>query len=197
MKVIVGLGNPGAKYKATPHNIGFEAIDILARRWHARMALSQRERAEIGEVQRDEDRVLLVKPMTYMNLSGDSVAEIMRNRPTGIEDLFVISDDTNLDLGRVRIRGNGSHGGHNGLRSIIERLGGDGFARFRIGVRSPSGIDNLVEYVLRPRPPAEREILQSMAEVAADGAEYWLRTGTESTANRFNGYRLPAGAEGS
>lgn len=188
MKMIVGLGNPGKKYDATPHNLGFRVLDLLARRWGGRFARKDRERAEILETGIAGENVLLAKPLTFMNLSGEAVRELMRNRPLEPADVLVVSDDFNLEVGRLRIRDKGSHGGHNGLRSVIDCLGSDGFPRLRIGVRPPNRtIHDWTAFVLSSPRPAEREQYDLMVERAADAAETWLREGTAETANRFNG----------
>lgn len=192
MKIIAGLGNPGAKYEGTPHNVGFDAVDLLCDRWRGSWRVSGREMAQTAEVTVDGNKVLLVKPMTFMNLSGQALREIMRNRPVELSDLMVISDEAQLDIGRLRMREMGSAGGHNGLRSLIECLGSDAIPRLRIGIRPQSGISgaDMVRYVLsRPRPEDARR-LDSMIEVAADAVECWLRQGLAFATNKFNGYAL-------
>lgn len=187
MKMIVGLGNPGRKYDPTPHNLGFRVADTLARRWGGKLALRERERAEVLETGREGQTVFLVKPVTFMNLSGEAVRELMKNRPIGPADLLVISDDFNLETGRLRIREKGSHGGHNGLRSVIECLGNDDFPRLRIGVRPRRPVHDWTAYVLSSPKPEERQQFDLMVELAADAAELWLREGTANAANRYNG----------
>lgn len=194
MKMIVGLGNPGKKYDATPHNLGFRVIDILAARWSGRLALRERERAEVAEVQVGGEPVLLVKPVTFMNLSGEAVRDLMRNRPLGPVDLLVVSDDFNLEVGRLRIREKGSHGGHNGLRSVIDCLGSDAFARLRIGVRPNRPVHDWTAFVLSSPKPDERAQYDLMVRLAADAAEAWLREGTAQAANRYNGLNEFAGS---
>lgn len=191
MKIIVGLGNPGRKYDATPHNLGFEVADRLCRRWGGSFRLCSREQAEVAEVRIGAEPALLVRPVTWMNLSGQAVREIIRNRPVEFSDVVVISDDVNLDCGRLRIRADGSHGGHNGLRSIIECLGSDQFPRIRIGCHPSREIDDLARYVLSVPPPEEKAVLAQMMDVAADAAELWMREGAQAAANKFNGARIP------
>lgn len=194
MKVIIGLGNPGRKYRDTPHNIGFEVADRLAARRGAAFETRRRVKAEVAETEIAGERVILVKPMTYMNLSGDAVRMITANLPLEADDLMIVLDEANLDLGRLRLRENGSHGGHNGLRSIIERLGTQEVPRLRIGVRPDREVDNLTDFVLGSLRPEERKQLEMMTETAADAVEAWITEGTRGAANRFNA--PPAKEEG-
>jgi peptidyl-tRNA hydrolase, PTH1 family len=187
MKMIVGLGNPGKKYEATPHNLGFRVADALAGRWGGRFSPKPRERAEVLETRRGDETVLLVKPLTFMNLSGEAARELMRQRSLQAGDLLIVSDDFNLETGRLRIREKGSHGGHNGLRSMIECLGTDDFPRLRIGVRPVRPVHDWTAFVLTSPKPEEREQHHHMVELAADAVELWLREGTTAAANRFNG----------
>ncbi|HOE97817.1 MAG TPA: aminoacyl-tRNA hydrolase [Candidatus Sumerlaeota bacterium] len=189
MKIVVGLGNPGTRYEATPHNLGFVVVDRLAQRAGADFRPLGRIKALGAEARLAGQPVLLVKPQTFMNLSGDAVAELLRQRERREDDLLVITDDVNLPIGRLRIRPSGGPGGHNGLRSLIARLGGDDFSRLRIGIQPTWPVDDLVAFVLRKLPPLEREQLAEMAELAADAAELWLREGTTAAAEKFNGLR--------
>lgn len=192
MKIIVGLGNPGRQYEGTPHNVGFDVVDRLSSRLSGTWKASPREKAELSEVALRNEKLVLVKPLTYMNLSGQSVREVLRNRPVEVGDLLVVSDDVNLDLGRLKLRADGSHGGQNGLRSVIECLGTQGFARLRVGIRPPGAkIDDLSRFVLsRPRPEDGRRLAES-ADLAVEAAERWALEGVEAAANRFNGYPPP------
>lgn len=189
MKIIVGLGNPGRKYERTPHNVGFEVVDLLARRWGGKFSLKRREQAELAEVRIVSAAAVLAKPMTYMNLSGQAVRELTKNHPGGLDDLLVVCDDVNLELGRVRIRDSGSHGGNNGLRSIIESLGTQQFSRLRVGVMPGRPMGDTAAFVLGSLKPAERDKLDHMVQIAADAVECWAGEGLEATANRFNGLR--------
>lgn len=187
VKIIIGLGNPGSRYAGTFHNVGFDAVDLLAERWSGSWRESARERAWIAEVRIGSEKVVLSKPATFMNLSGESVRETLRNRPAELSDLLVISDEVHLEIGRLRIRPGGSHGGQNGLRSIINCLGSEEFPRLRIGIRSTRPIDDMAQYVLgRPRPE-EAVRLREMIERAADAAEEFVAGGAEAAANKFNG----------
>jgi PTH1 family peptidyl-tRNA hydrolase len=189
MKIIVGLGNPGRRYEATPHNLGFQVVDELARRWSLSFREVRQARAEVAEGMLAGKPALLVKPQTFMNLSGESVSVLTRQRELGQDDLLVITDDVALPIGRLRIRPRGSHGGHNGLRSIVERLGHEDFARLRVGIQPPWPVEDLAEYVLSKLPPLERKQLEEMVGVAADATEGWAREGSSPIADRFNGQR--------
>ncbi len=188
MKVIVGLGNPGKAYARTPHNLGFEVVEELSRRHSAEFRFAAKEQADIAECRWGDEAVVLAKPMTFMNLSGQSVREILRNRPAELTDLMVLSDDVNLEIGRIRLRAEGSHGGQNGLRSIIECLGSNGFPRLRVGIRPNHPIDDLSRYVLSIPKPDDAKALREMIGVAADATEVWAREGIKIAANKFNGY---------
>ena len=188
MKVIAGLGNPGDRYRLTRHNVGFRVVDLLADRWGVSGQGRVRDGAALLEVRRPEDRLLLVKPMKYMNLSGAPLRAAMRQTDVDASaDLLVVADDIDLPLGRVRLRRSGSAGGHNGLRSIIEALGTDEFQRLRIGV-GRSG--TAARHVLATFPPDERELATEMVAVGADAAERWLRDGIDEAMNAFNGLDL-------
>lgn len=189
MKIIVGLGNPGRRYDATPHNLGFQVADELARRWSLSFREVRQARAEVAEGVVAGQPAMLVKPQTFMNLSGESVSVLTRQRELGEDGLLVITDDVALPIGRLRIRPRGSHGGHNGLRSIVERLGNEDFARLRVGIQPPWAVENLADYVLSKLPPLERKQLEEMIGVAADSAESWVREGATATADRYNGQR--------
>jgi len=139
MKMVVGLGNPGREYQHTRHNAGFDVLDELARRHGGEFRGSLRFKAETAEVRIGAVNVLLVKPTTFMNASGEAVGPLMRKRGITAVDLVVVVDDVDLELGRLRIRGKGSPGGHNGLKSIEAALGSDEYARVRVGVGRPKG----------------------------------------------------------
>lgn len=189
MKLLVGLGNPGRKYDRSPHNLGFEVADELARRWGLKLVENVRAQAQLAEGRIADQPVLLVKPLTFMNLSGDAVAPLARNRGLGPDDLLAVTDDVTLPIGRLRLRPSGSAGGHNGLKSLIERLGSQDFPRLRVGVQPEWPIENLVHFVLAKLPPHERAQLDEMVSIAADAAELWLRSGSPAVTEAYNGYR--------
>ena len=195
VKVVAGLGNPGERYRLTRHNVGFRVVDLLADRWGLTGAGRVRDGAARLEVQLSDpdERVLLVKPMKYMNLSGGPVKAALRQ--TGAdpaEDLLVVTDDVDLPLGRLRLRREGSAGGHNGLRDIIASLGSNEFNRLRVGIGRPGSSRVTVNHVLATFKPAERELATEAIAAAADAVEMWLRDGIEAAMNEFNGLDLAA-----
>src|SRR5216684_268135 len=151
MKVVVGLGNPGKRYAGTRHNVGFEVIDGLAEGPDVERPQS-RFQAEVREMRVEADKVLLVKPETFMNLSGRSVRQVVDFYQLPVEDLLVVCDDINLPLGKLRFRARGTHGGHNGLRDIQNHLGTNDYARLRIGVDAPAQGDAIDHVLGRFRP---------------------------------------------
>lgn len=184
MKIVVGLGNPGNQYKETRHNIGFQVVDELARRWSV-AAWKRRYEAEVSE-HRAIGPVLLVKPQTYMNLSGSSVREAAKFYKTPPEDIIVIHDDLDLPSGRLRIRERGGSGGHRGIESILAQLGSDEFVRVRFGVgRPPEGWES-ADYVLGRFAAEEQALIREAVGKAADAVEAILKEGTAAAMNRFN-----------
>jgi len=189
MKIVAGLGNPGAQYADTPHSVGFETVDRLAAAagatWEAKRAFHcQMARCTLGGQQ-----VLLVKPQTFMNLSGDAVAPVVKYHNAAPSDLVVVQDDIDLPAGRLRVRANGSHGGHNGVRNIIERLGTSAFARVKIGVGKDR--EDVVGHVLGKFDPATRRLMDVMVAAAADAVVAVLRDGPERAMNAYNGFVPP------
>ena len=182
MKAVVGLGNPGAEYRRTRHNVGFEVVDVLARRWGVRLK-AWRSIADVAKVPGRD--AVLVEPTTFMNLSGQAVravADYYRIEPA---DLLIVVDEVQLPLGRLRLRRSGSAGGHNGLKSVIEHVGID-FPRLRIGVERGDRRWDLADRVLSPFGAAEREAIDAAIERAADAAETFIDEGLEPAMNRFN-----------
>ena len=184
MKLIVGLGNPGPKYAGTRHNVGFDAIDYLAA---APGCTPFREKFEalVAEMKEGDETVLLVKPLTFMNLSGRAVRAVADFYKVPVENLLVVCDDINLPLGKLRTRTKGSHGGQNGLRNIQEQLGTDAYTRLRLGVGQPAF--DAVDHVLSKFKPGERAAVADAIAVAAQAALTWVRRGTEAAMNAFNG----------
>jgi peptidyl-tRNA hydrolase, PTH1 family len=182
MKAIVGLGNPGAEYDATRHNVGFEVVDELARRWAVKLK-PWRKVALLGDAK--SRAVLLAEPMTFMNLSGECVQKICAYRRIEPSDLLVVVDDVNLPLGRLRLRRTGSAGGHNGLKSIIQHVGPD-FARLRLGVGRGDPKWDLADHVLSRFGRDERKAAAEAVGRAADAAEMFAAESIELVMNRFN-----------
>ena len=185
MHVVTGLGNPGKKYDSTRHNIGFEVLAELARR-HGGGRPKVRFEAETVEVAAGSARLLLVAPQTFMNLSGRCVRQVVDFFQLPLDRLLVISDDINLPLGRLRLRGSGSAGGQKGLANIIQQLGTEDFARLRIGIAAPPGEMDAADYVLSRFHAAERETVTAAIRRAADAVECWAEQGLAAAMNRFN-----------
>jgi peptidyl-tRNA hydrolase, PTH1 family len=185
MKVVVGLGNPGSQYAGTRHNVGFVAVDMLAQapgtgRWQ------QRFEAEVAEGQEGDEKVLFVKPQTFMNRSGRSVRQILDFYKVPLTDLLVIADDINLPLGQLRARLDGSAGGHNGLKDIAQHLATTAYPRLRIGVGEPDGVQDLADYVLARFRPSEQPVVQDALLRAVQAAAVWMRRGMEACMNQYN-----------
>jgi len=188
MKLIVGLGNPGKQYDNTPHNIGFHVLDILAQRTNAQWAVERRFDAMIAEVRIWDRKTTLMKPLTYMNLSGKAVSAWKSKNGGEPHEMLVISDDINLPLGRLRFRANGSHGGQKGLLSVINSLGTLEFPRLRIGVRPASdhAVADVSSYVLGHVRPADREVFEGSCEDAADAIEMIFKKDLLTAMNHYN-----------
>lgn len=190
MKVLVGLGNPGADYADTPHNLGFRAIDTLASRLGAGWTAEKRFKAQAAKVLRQGETLWLLKPQTYMNLSGESVGPFLKYYGATPGDLLVLSDDCDLPPGRLRIRPSGSAGGHNGLKSIIAHVGTEAFARIRLGAgRTEGERRGLVDFVLHRHTPEEAALADETAQLAAEAALCWLDHGISEAQNRYNAAR--------
>lgn len=186
MYIIVGLGNPDRKYQNTRHNIGFDVIDAIAEKNHITVG-ERKHKALIGKGFVDGEKVVLVKPQTYMNLSGESVREVIDfYKIDEKKELIVISDDISLDVGQIRIRKKGSAGGHNGLKNIILHLGHDEFHRVKMGVGEKSEGYDLVDYVLGHFSKEEREIMDESAGRAADAVEVMITDGADAAMNLYN-----------
>lgn len=186
MKLIVGLGNPGREYEMTRHNLGFMLIDRLQTRAGGRRFRSESS-AKVAEAELAGQRVLLVKPQTYMNLSGDAVRPLLDRYGEGKPaNLLVASDDVALPFGMIRVRSRGSAGGQKGLKSIIERLGTQEFARVRLGVKPDHPLDDLSRFVLSPIRNRDREQLEETLERAVEAVAVILSEGVERAMARFN-----------
>ncbi len=191
-KIVVGLGNPGSRYEKTRHNIGWLVLDRLADRVGAAGRTRSRDAAATVRGRLGADEVILVKPMTYMNLSGIAVRKVLARERVPLEDLLVVVDDMDLPFGRLRLREQGSAGGHNGLRSIIGEMGTESFARLRVGIGKPRV--GAVEHVLGDFEHAEQRHLEAILDAAADAVEQWAREGAHRAANRWNAWQLEVDA---
>lgn len=183
MKLIVGLGNPGRDYAGTRHNVGFEVLDVLAKRHHVRI-LRRMGRALIARAKIEGSEVTLMKPQTFMNLSGEAVSNIARREKIEPSEVLVVYDDMALPLGKIRIRPGGSAGGHNGMRSIIAHLHTQEFPRVRVGIGSTRR--DAVDHVLSRFARAERQTAHEAILDAADAIEMILSEGLEPAMNRYN-----------
>ena len=186
MKLIVGLGNPGRKYEQTRHNVGFDVVDCLASRW-GDGRFKENFQGEVSLVNVETEQVLLVKPLTYMNLSGNCVGKAAAFYKVETEDVLVICDDFHLPTGKLRLRAKGSSGGQKGLASIIQQLGTEEVARLRMGVGPVDEYLNPADFVLRKFPKSQRDTVDEMIERSADAAACWVQAGMEEAMNRYNG----------
>ncbi|MBN1394162.1 MAG: aminoacyl-tRNA hydrolase [Pirellulales bacterium] len=185
MKLVVGLGNPGRRYRQTRHNVGYEVIAEVARR-HGVAAPRTRFQGEIVEAELGECKILLLSPTTFMNLSGNSVREAVAFYKLPIENLLVICDDLNLPLGKLRFRTKGSSGGQKGLDDIIAKLGTEEFARLRIGIGAAPENWDWADYVLGKFNAEELGIIETTVPLATDAVAAWSREGTQYCMNYYN-----------
>lgn len=185
MKLIVGLGNPGRQYQGTRHNIGFRVIDELARLADISLS-SNRFNGEFGQGSLDGQRTAVLKPQTYMNLSGDSVAPAARFFKVGSEDLVVVHDELDLPFGRLQLKRGGGTGGHNGLSSIVERMGSEDFIRVRIGIGKPDTKEKVVGHVLSGFNREEAAALDEIARRAVEAIRAVLAVGLAKAMTEFN-----------
>jgi len=185
MKLVAGLGNPGRQYVGTRHNVGFEVIDQLVNRHGVSIEAAPAD-AVMGKWRDGGEVVLLVKPLTFMNLSGEAIGQLLRYFKVDVTDLLVISDDVTLPIGRLRIRSGGSEGGHNGLRSVAQVLGTNDYPRLRVGVGRGDTRRDLADHVLSRFEPEEQPGVQDAVTRAADAVECWVRDGMAKTMNVYN-----------
>jgi peptidyl-tRNA hydrolase, PTH1 family len=185
MKLVVGLGNPGARYAGTRHNVGFDVLDAIASRHRLEWEMAPRGIEAMASKWRNAD-TLLAKPLTFMNLSGPAVVGLVQFFKLELGDLLIVVDDTNLELGRLRTRAAGSAGGHNGLKSLIEALGTDQFARMRVGVGRGDARRDLADHVLAKFEPDERAAVDEMIDRASEAVELFVAEGVHPVMNRFN-----------
>jgi len=185
VKIIVGLGNPGPRYARTRHNVGFNVVDVVANRL-ATTFDREKYQGLIAETQHVGEKILLVKPLTYMNNSGQCVARAMRYRAVDITDILIVLDDIHLPVGKLRIRAAGTAGGHNGLKSIIQHLRTENFSRLRIGVGEEQKGGGLTGHVLGRFTPEERETIDLAIPRAADAVLCFIANDIEKAMNEFN-----------
>jgi PTH1 family peptidyl-tRNA hydrolase len=192
ISLIVGLGNPGQAYVDTRHNCGFMVVDHLSQRWQIPLQLEKRFQGLYGEGRSPHTKQRLLKPETYMNLSGQSVRAVLDWYKLDPALILVIYDDMDLPLGRLRLRASGSAGGHNGMKSLIQHLGTDSFPRLRIGIGNPQGKKEVVGHVLGGFTPAEKPCLTQVLKAAADSVETILKQDLLAAMNQFNALTICA-----
>ena len=193
MRIIVGLGNPGVQYANTPHSVGFEAVDAIAAEIGASWEEKRQFKCLWAKGNFAGQSVILCKPQTYMNLSGESVAPLVKYSNATAADLLVIQDDIDLPVGRMRVRKNGSCGGHNGIRNIIERLGTQDFARLKLGVGKDRS--NVIGHVLGKFDPTTRKTMDLVVAEAVKASAAILRDGPDRAMNAYNGFEANGGAQ--
>ncbi len=186
MKLIAGLGNPGPRYAESRHNVGFLVVDELARRWASEVTRYERRfQGLLGQAQRGGESIMLLKPATYMNLSGQSVAAAWRYYKLATSDVLVVHDDLDLAVGQLRVRPAGSAGGHKGLSDVLRHFNTDEVPRLRIGIGKVHR-DATVEYVLSRFEAEERPLIDAAVNSAAEAVECWLTSGTAAAMNKYN-----------
>jgi len=185
VKIVAGLGNPGGQYRGTRHNVGFELVDLLARRHDLAFEAAPADAVQ-AKWRTNGEVVLVAKALTFMNLSGPPIAELVRYYRVSLADLLIVSDDVNLPLGRLRLRSRGSEGGHNGLRSVADALGTVDYPRLRIGVGRGDAQRDLADHVLARFEPDEQSGIEGAIARAADAVEAWIQQGFETVMNAYN-----------
>lgn len=188
MHLIVGLGNPGAKYARTRHNVGFQLVEQLAARWNANWSLEKKFHARLARAERNGKPVILAEPQTFMNSSGEAVGALAAFHRVPAGRMLVAVDDADLPLGELRMRARGSSAGHHGLESVEQHVGTREFARLRLGIgRNADGRRDIVDYVLAPFESAEMLLLEHVLAAACEQVECWLDAGVAKAMNEFNG----------
>ena len=185
MKLVVGLGNPGKKYDGTRHNVGFAVVDLLAAA-PGIGSFQERFDADIAEWREGDEKILLMKPLTFMNLSGQAVRQMVDFYQIDLNDLLVICDDMALPLGKLRFRARGTHGGHNGLRDIQQHLGTNEYGRLRIGVEMPDRDKDAVDHVLGKFKPSEKPVIVDALSLAVQAVAQWTKDGIQKCMNQYN-----------
>jgi PTH1 family peptidyl-tRNA hydrolase len=185
VKLVAGLGNPGREYRGTRHNVGFDVVDLVAKRHGLEFEAAPADAVQ-AKWRTGDEVVLLVKPLSFMNLSGPPIAELARYYRVSLADLLIVSDDVNLPLGRLRMRANGSEGGHNGLRSVAEALGTDDYARLRLGVGRGDARRDLADHVLARFEQDEQPGIEGAIARAADAVDAWTHRSLDTVMNAFN-----------
>lgn len=185
MYLIIGLGNPEIDYANTRHNMGFNVINKLARQYNIDIS-RKKFNSEYGNGIIEEEKVVLIKPQTFMNNSGEAVIEFVNFYKLSLDEIIVIYDDVDVEPGKIRIRKNGSSGNHNGMKSIIQYLNSQEFPRIRVGIGKPAEHIDMIEHVIGPLPKEEKEILDQGTEKAKEAVIELLKTGIDSAMNKYN-----------
>ena len=186
IRLVVGLGNPGAQYASTWHNLGFLVVERLAKNFKIALSKNETYQGILGQKNLEGNVLNLFLPLTFVNNSGEAVLKLVKRKEFSPENVLVVCDDLNLDFGQLRLKAGGSDGGHHGLQSIINSLADDSFARLRFGIGRPENREDVVGYVLTPFTPEEKRDLPALLKKAAECCETWLSQGTEKTMNQFN-----------
>lgn len=185
--LIVGLGNPGAEYAQTRHNVGFRVVEQLGERWRVEWGEAKRFQARVAKATRGGNRILLCEPLTFMNASGEAVGSLVDFYRVSLGRLVVAVDDADLPLGEIRLRVRGSSGGHHGLESIEQHLGTREFARLRVGIGRRTDAREITDHVLGRFGSTEAALVDKVLKVACDQLDCWLRAGIQKAMNQFNG----------
>ncbi len=196
LQLIVGLGNPGSEYARTRHNAGFLVLERLAERWRAAWGYEKKFNARLARAERNQRRVLLCEPQTFMNSSGEAVASVISFFQIAAKALLVVVDDADLPLGEIRMRPSGSSGGHHGLESIEQHLGTRDYARLRVGIGRQRGAREITGFVLGRFNSTEAAQIDKIITVASDQAECWADAGIQNAMSQFNGVVVDADNEG-
>lgn len=190
MKVVVGLGNPGTQYEKTRHNVGFCVMDLLGTELGGDWKLSKDFKAVFTKTKFKDEDVVLVKPITYMNLSGEAVGAVVRWFKVDLKNLIVVHDDVSLPLGKLRVQKGGGAGGQHGIESIIQLLGQNNFDRIKVGVGPDPGGELRAHFVLSSVKPEDAKLWDDSLDLAKKAVRTWLKEGADVTANRYNGKNL-------
>lgn len=191
MKIVVGLGNPGGKYDGTRHNIGFDVVVALARKFQAGK-VTIAHHSELAEVMIGSEKVLLATPQTFMNLSGRAVSSLVKFYKIALDDLLIVCDDLNLECGQLRLRSGGASGGQKGLKDIISALGTEEFPRLRFGIGRPPGSMDVVTFVLKPFLAEERDEVALSVQNSVQAVGLWVREGILAAMNQVNTKKAPS-----
>lgn len=186
MKLIAGLGNPGKRYERTRHNIGFCITERLVNKHNVQLKKKFLKKCKEANISIFEEDVLIIQPLTFMNLSGRQLLHFYKTIKLDLKDILVVCDDVNLPIGKIRLRPAGSAGGHNGLSSIIDSLKSDEFPRLRIGIKTEDTVEDLSNYVLSEFKEHEKEIINNAIASAVSACESWIQHGMETAMNSFN-----------